>query len=194
MNPASTPAKVGGLFDTISNFLNLGLQGYAAVQAVQGAGATQGQARGLAAIQAATAQVLQALDQLVAAAQQSRSQAPQILQQAEQLVAALSNSQFIYQAKKGDDARVLTDAKAAAQQKVNAIRAIITGGVTTGGGTAPTVATGTLITTDPTTGALVSVPTLASNTPSNSAMQPIDSNLILYGVGALALILIFNRK
>lgn len=179
------PAKVGGIFDTIEKFLNLGLQGYGAYQAVTGAGAGSGsgQARGLPAITAKSNEVLALLDQMVAAAQQNPTQAGALLQQAEQVAATLGSATYFYQAKSGQDAKVLSDAKTAASQKVAAIRALATGAPA---GTPPV--NGQLVTTNQ-NGQLVTVP--AQNSP--VIMQGESNQMLLYAALGLGLLAILKK-
>jgi hypothetical protein len=161
-NPAlANKQKFSGIFDTIEKYLNIGLQGYSAYQQVTGAGSGSGQARGLAAITAKSNELLGILDQLITAAQQNPAQGGTILQQAQQLAAALSDPAAFYQAKSGQDAQVLRNAKTAAADKIRQIQAIIAGG-------------GAQIITTNTSGQLVTAP--ASITAINS---PIDTSKYL---------------
>ena len=71
-------------------------------------------ARGLAAIRAATSQIIQALEALRSQIGQGNYQ--EIIAQAQALTSALSNPSIIYQAQRGEDAAVLEAAKTRANQ------------------------------------------------------------------------------
>lgn len=91
-------------------------------QLVGGGAGSGGQARGLAAIQSATQQILQQLEMLKSQVGQQNYQ--QIYSDAQRLTALLSDSSVIYQAKKGQDAAVLNSAKARANQILQEIAAL----------------------------------------------------------------------
>lgn len=79
-----------------------------------GSGGGGGVARGLAAIQSATGQIIQALEAIRAQVGQGNYQ--ELYAQAQRLVAALSDPSVIYQAQRGEDAAVLRRAKDRAGQ------------------------------------------------------------------------------
>lgn len=82
-----------------------------------------GPAKGLAAIKAFCDKVLQALDQLAAAAANGQADRATVYSKADQLVALLSDPTAVYQAQRGDDADALNAAKQAAAQKAQQAKA-----------------------------------------------------------------------
>ena len=112
-----------GLFDSILKAVTTGFGIFSSLGGGGGGsssgGGCTGQARGTTAITQCSQQVLNALDGLLQ--QVGHQPYEQIIQQAQTLVAALSNSQYFYQAQHGDDAAALASAKTAAQQKLQAI-------------------------------------------------------------------------
>ena len=134
-----------------------------------------GQAKGLAAITQFCNEVLGLLDQLaqMVAAGQAPPDAANI---AEQLVAALSDSKRVYQAKNGKDAQVLKDAKTAARQKADQIKAMLSQ-IQPTPGTTPT---------NPTNPTNPNLPSLPGGTTSGGLDS---STLALIGIGAIGIIL-----
>lgn len=121
--------QFSGLFDNIIQGINAGLNVFKSIGGASGAGGGasfacgQSQAKGSAKIQQCSNQVLQALDQILAQVQNPNNQIPaqQAIASAQQLANSLSDSTYFYQAKHGDDANILANAKSQAQQKVLAI-------------------------------------------------------------------------
>lgn len=120
-------AKFSGIFDTILQGVQAGISALPAIAGLFGGGGSgssgnqgcNGQAKGLNAIRRCSAMLLSALDALLAQVGQQPYQA--IIDSANKLVNALSDPTYFYQAQRGDDARVLNDAKAQAQQKLQQI-------------------------------------------------------------------------
>lgn len=123
---ASDSPNFSGLFDSIIRGVNAGLNVF---QQLGGAGifgnsstggaCGQTQARGSAQIQQCSTQVLAAMDALLHQVGQQPYQ--QIVDAATQLANTLSNPQYFYQARHGDDANILNNAKQQAQQKLQQI-------------------------------------------------------------------------
>jgi len=120
------PNKLGGLFDNILNATNTALNFLNSSGVLQPSGqAGSGQAKGLAAIQTATSQILASIDQIVAAFPSlNPTQQADAYHEAERIEALLSNNSVIYQAKNGQDAAVLNNAKAQAKAKLASMVAI----------------------------------------------------------------------
>lgn len=121
---AGIAAPFAALIPGVGQFASIGLSAVSALTQGQA-----GQARGLSQINAFGAQVIAAFDQLDAAAAQIASApnpqmtAAQIAQEAQKLVAILSDSNAVYQAKKGKDAEALNSFKAQAQQRAQQVTA-----------------------------------------------------------------------
>lgn len=174
-------AKFSGLFDTIINAAT------AVLPFIRGSGgsSTQGQAKGLAAIRAYVQNLLQGLEQIktqVAALSLTQRQqvAQQIAAQVNEIVSTLTNPQYVYQAKKGDDAKALQDGIRLATLKAQEIGALLTN---------------QSVDTTPVTGTPVGMP---NPTPIEQnpviVQQGIDAkDLMIYGGIGLAVLLLLKK-
>lgn len=165
-------AKMAGLFDDI-------LKTVATVMPfVQGntSGGGSGAARGLAAITAATKQIIDNMRQL------ALTPNAQTLAQAQELRAILDNHNAIYPAKKGKDAEVLNRARSAADailvQMRNAV-ATVKQPTTNGGGQTVTLPNGETV--------------VIPNDSNNEIINGIDNKYLLIGGGLIAAFLLARR-
>lgn len=117
--PAIVPL-IPGLPQSVQNAISAGSQ---ILSGFLGSLSNSGQARGLAAINAFGQQVLAQFQQLAQAAQQGMPR-EQVYQVADQLVAVLSNSQYVYQAQRGNDAEALRNFKTQAAQLAAEVKQI----------------------------------------------------------------------
>lgn len=179
-------AHFSGLFDDILKGLGIGTQLLPAIGGLIGGGGSaggavscgQGQAKGLAAIQQCSAQLLQALDALGSQIGQQPYQ--QIIDGATRLVGMLSDSTYFYQAQHGDDAAVLAAAKQSANQKLQAIIAAAN---------AANANTGGLIVDN--TGQVIG----STGNTVTSVLDILSSPLVIYGgLGLVAYLLIKKKK
>lgn len=119
-------ARYGSLFDDVLRGVQVALPFLGKIfngGSGSGGNSCAGQARGLQAITACSAQLLQALDAIQAQILQPNLTQPyqQFIDQANILVQTLSNSQYFYQAQHGDDAAALANAKTQANAKLQRI-------------------------------------------------------------------------
>lgn len=176
-------AQFSGIFDTI-------IGGVATVLPfIRGSnsGTGSGTARGLEAITQATNQILGALDKLISDASavqpNERSNiAGQVMSQAQQLVNALSDPAIIYQAKRGDDAMVLNNAKNTARAKLAQLDAVLT-------------ATGSINNFPANSQVVIGADGTRIIPPNVSTNEGFDTKLLMYGaLGAIALYFVTKDK
>lgn len=119
-NTNNDAAKFGVPF---AAFVPLIQQGVGAIMSLFGGGSSiPGQAKGLAAITSATQQIISAMQALKNQVGQGNFQ--ELYNQAQQYAAMLSDHNKIYQAKKGNDAAVLSQAKQQANQILQEMAAL----------------------------------------------------------------------
>ena len=175
-NPHPMKPQFTGVFDDIIKAVAV------AIPFIKGKGAS-GQAKGLQAIRQATSQVLQQMDQFLQevaslGATERYQNANAIMGQMQQLNDVLYNHSAIYQAKNGQDAEVLKQAKNTAQQKLEQMRSLLQSGTaTSGNGTGQQQ----VIVNPDGTQTIIQIPA--------------QNNTLIYGgIGLLALFLLMRKK
>lgn len=183
------PDELGGIWDAAGQWGAAAIQSVLPMLTGQAGASSGGPARGLAAINAFGTQVIQALQQILAAVRANPAILAQALSDAQTLAGYLGNAQYVYQAQRGNDAEALTQFKAQAAaivQQIQSLAAAATPSTQTGGGQTTTQ---TVI--NPATGQPQTIVVPAASSPA-SGLSISPTTLLLLG-GGLALVFLLKK-